>query len=138
MQFWATGKSRTGIVAVVFAVFLTGCGGSGSGSSSSSTHSPAVEESVVNGQTVALSWQAPSRRVNGEQLSYINEIDSYIVRYGQDPGNLDQHAILDGCTSPECYYDIENLAPGTWYFTVQTVDSRGLISSPSQPVSRTI
>jgi len=136
MQFRATGKSRAGIAAVVFAVFLAGCGGSGSGSSSQSS-SPSSEESVSSGQTVSLSWLAPGQRINGEQLSYINDIDGYIVLYGQDPANLGQQVVVE-CNSLNCGYDIKDLAPGTWYFAVQTVDSNGLISAPSQPVSRVI
>lgn len=137
MLFWATGKSRAGIVAVVFAVFLAGCGGAGSDSGSSAQATPPAEESVTSGQTVSLSWLAPGQRINGEQLSYINDIDGYIVLYGQDPGNLDQQVVVD-CHSLNCGYDVNGLAPGTWYFAVQTVDSNGLISSPSQPVSRAI
>lgn len=139
MKFWATGKSRAGIAAVVFAVFLSGCGGSSSGNSASSGSSQpaAVEESVVNGQTVALSWQAPGYRINGDQLSFSKHIDGYIVRYGRNPGDLDQQARVN-CKALDCGYDVEGLAPGTWYFTVQTVDNEGLISAPSQTKSRTI
>ncbi len=133
MQCHATEKSRAGIAAVVFAALLTGCGGSGSGSSSSNS----AEGSTVRGQTVSLSWQAPGQRINGEQIS-LYDIDAYIVRYGRDPDNLDQQAIVDGCSSPQCAYDIKGLASGTWYFAVQTKDVNGLISLPSAPVSRTI
>ncbi|MFL1404594.1 fibronectin type III domain-containing protein [Marinobacter sp. M1N3S26] len=129
MQFNVTGKSRAGIAAVVFAVLLTGCGGSGGGSSS--------EASTVQGQAVSLSWQAPGQRINGEQIS-LYDIDAYIVRYGRDPDKLDQQAVVDGCTSPQCVYDVQGLAPGTWYFAVQTKDVNGLVSLPSEPVSRTI
>ena len=130
MQFRATGKSRAGIAAVAFAALLTGCGGSGGGSSS-------ADDSTVQGQTVSLSWQAPGQRINGEQIS-LYDIDAYIVRYGRDPDNLDQQAIVYGCASPQCVYDIKGLGSGTWYFAVQTKDVNGLISLPSAPVSRTI
>lgn len=137
MQFWATGKSRAAIAAVVFVVFLTGCVSNEADSVSNAQSTPAAEESVSADQTVSLSWLAPGQRINGDQLSYINDIDGYIVRYGQDPDNLDQQVVVD-CHSLNCGYDVNDLAPGTWYFAVQTVDSNGLISSPSQPVSRAI
>lgn len=137
MQFLATGKSRAGIAAVVFAVFLSGCGGAGSDSGSSAQAPPPAEESVATSQTVSLSWLAPGKRINGEQLSYVDEIDGYIVLYGQDPDNLDQQVVVE-CGSLNCGYDVEDLSSGTWYFAVQTVDSNGLVSSPSQPVSRAI
>lgn len=138
MQFRTSGKSHAGIVAALFAAFLAGCGGSGSGSSASSAgQSPSVGESVASQQTVSLSWMAPGQRINGEQLSYTSDIDGYIVLYGQDPENLDRQAVVD-CNALNCGYDISNLSAGTWYFAVQTVDSSGLISSPSQTVSRAI
>ena len=80
---------------------------------------------------------APAKRINGDQLSYISEIDGYVVLYGQDLARLDQQVVVE-CNALDCGYDIEGLASGTWYFAVQTVDSNGLISAPSQPVSRTI
>lgn len=141
MQFYATGKSRTGITAAVIAVVLAACGGPGSGSSSSSDtggQTPSSEDSFnADVQAVSLSWLAPGQRVNGDQISYTSDIDGYIVRYGQDPDNLDQQAVVD-CSSLNCGYSVDDLSTGTWYFAVQTVDSNGLISSPSQPVSRNI
>ena len=158
MQLCATGNSRAGIAAVVFAVFLAGCGGSESSSSASSftgtqtpstetgtqtpsteteSQTPAVEAPVAKAQSVSLSWLAPGERINGEQLSYTDDIGGYIVLYGQDPENLDQQVEVE-CSALNCGYEVENLSAGTWYFAVQTVDSSGLVSAPSEPVSRSI
>lgn len=144
MQFIVTGKSRAGFAAVACAVLLAGCGGSGSGSGSSadtgsesgSNQSTNVEASTTGVQSVSLSWLAPGQRINGEPISFY-DIDGYIVRYGRDPASLDQQVSVD-CEVLSCGYNVDSLAPGTWYFAVQTVDSNGLISSPSQPVSRTL
>lgn len=139
MQLYATGKLQAGFAAIVFAALLTGCGGSSGGGSSSSAGngSAPTQEAIASGQTVSLSWQAPGQRINGEQIS-LYDIDGYIVRFGRDPDNLDQSATVNDCVSPQCSYDIANLAPGTWYFAVQTKDNNGLLSTPSAPVSRTI
>lgn len=143
MQFNATGKSPAGFAAMVAcAVLLVGCGGSGSGSSSGSTsgsssgQSAGVEATQTGASSVSLSWVAPGQRINGDAISFY-DIDGYIVRYGRDPADLDQQATVD-CEVLNCSYAVNGLGAGTWYFAVQTVDSNGLISSPSQPVSRSI
>jgi hypothetical protein len=35
-------------------------------------------------------------------------------------------------------YTIEDLDVGTWYFTIQVQDASGLMSEPSEAVSKTI
>ncbi len=140
MPFFTPGVSRSAIVVVLGAFFLAGCGGSdsGSGATSGGDDGARVAEANSSGEAaVSLSWLAPGQRVNGEQISYQTDIDGYIVRYGKDPSNLSQQAQVD-CRVLECSYKVEGLASGTWYFAVQTVDSTGLISAPSAPVSRAI
>lgn len=129
----AVGSSRAIVAVFVSAVLLAGCGGSSSGSDSASEGQTEV---TANGDAVSLSWLAPDRRINNDQLSYA-DIDGYIVRYGRDPSELDHQARVD-CRSLNCGYEVQGLASGTWYFAVQTVDSNGLVSQPSQPVSQSI
>lgn len=132
--------SKAALSAVLSVVVLAGCGGSGSGSSASSgtaNESYVAEANGSGDEAVYLSWLAPAQRVNGEQLSYQTDIDGYIVRYGQSPSELDQQAVVD-CEVLECGYNVNGLSSGTWYFAVQTVDSNGLVSAPSAPVSRTL
>ncbi|WP_245820311.1 fibronectin type III domain-containing protein [Marinobacter lutaoensis] len=89
-------------------------------------------------KTATLSWLAPDRRVNGEQISP-NELISYTIRYGQDPNNLDQSVVLDDVSGQvSVSYTIEDLDVGTWYFTIQVQDASGLMSEPSEAVSKTI
>ena len=109
-------------VAVAFAgALLTGCGGGGSSGSTAST-APVDSD----------------RRVNGEQISP-NELISYTIRYGQDPNNLDQSVVLDDVSGQvSVSYTIEDLDVGTWYFTIQVQDASGLMSEPSEAVSKTI
>jgi|SRR5690554_2693270 len=131
--------SRTVTVAVALTgVLLTGCGGSdsdsGGASAASGKQTGTVEQNVTTGSEVALSWIAPSKRVNGEQLSYQSEINGYFVLYGRDPGDLD-HQEKVTCKALECGHTIDGLAPGTWYFAVQTLDNAKLVSAPSAPVS---
>ncbi len=131
-------ETRTVAIAVALAGgLLTGCGGSGSdsgGASAAGGQTSVVEQQVTGDSEVVLSWVAPSRRVNGDQLSYQSEINGYIVLYGRNPANLGYHEKVS-CKALECGHTIDGLAPGTWYFAVQTQDSAGLISAPSAPVS---
>jgi len=131
-------ETRTLAIAVTLTgVLLTGCGGSGSdsGGTSAGGGQPGVVEQKVTGDSeVTLSWVAPSRRVNGDQLSYQSEINGYIILYGRNPASLGYYERVS-CKALECGHTIDGLAPGTWYFAVQTQDNAGLVSEPSAPVS---
>lgn len=84
--------------------------------------------------TATLSWTAPFTRQDGSSLS-LAEIDHYIIRYGQNEAQLEQRVEVSGDATS---YQFDNLASGTWYFTIQVVDDQGLISAPSAVVSKTI
>lgn len=128
--------SKAGIAALVFGIVLTGCGGGSSGGSdttgaqgSGNQPTPTVE------RTAALSWNAPAQRQNGDGLK-MGELAGYVVNYGQDPDNLDQTVRINNANTME--YTVEGLGNGTWYFSVQVEDSNGLMSPPSDLVSKSI
>ncbi|ROT98400.1 hypothetical protein EB809_13955 [Marinobacter sp. R17] len=83
---------------------------------------------------VTLSWTAPSTRLDGSSIA-LSEIDHYVINYGQESGNLGQTQNVDAGTTS---YTFDGLASGTWYFTVQTVDSSDRISPPSEEVSQEV
>jgi hypothetical protein len=136
--------SKAWIAALVLGIALAGCGG---GSSSDSGSKAATNSGVLqnSGQTsdsqqsikraAALSWNAPLERQNQETLK-MAELSGYVISYGQDPANLDQTVRVDNASTME--YTVENLADGTWYFSVQVEDNNGLISPPSDLVSKNI
>lgn len=135
---------QAGIAAVVFAFALTGCGGGGSGSTSGvpvndsqTGEEPAAEQSRQTGESlsVEITWVAPSFRKDGSGLS--GEISGYIVRYGRDASEL-EFAEASDCVAVSCGVDLYDLEPGIWYFSVQTVDTDGLTSEPSDLASKTI
>ena len=66
----------------------------------------------------------------------MGELAGYVVNYGQDPGNLDQTVRINNANTME--YTVEDLGNGTWYFSVQVEDSNGLMSPPSDLVSKSI
>ncbi|MFO7528103.1 MAG: fibronectin type III domain-containing protein [Marinobacter sp.] len=121
------------IAAAFLGALLTGCGG---GSSSSETSS---QGAIGNGDSKALlSWTAPSTRVNGDGIS-MGELDSYIIRYGQDADNLTEQVVIsDAAEDATMSYTVGGLSQGTWYFSIQVQDTSGLLSPPSAIVSKTI
>lgn len=127
--------SKAWIAAFLVGIALTGCGG---GSSSDSGSSSGVSQSSGSPQSVqrsaALSWNAPFQRQNNETLE-MYELAGYVISYGQNPENLDKTVYVDDAYTME--YTVENLSDGTWYFTVQAEDDSGLMSPPSELVSKT-
>ena len=84
--------------------------------------------------SVTVLWTAPATRADGSSIS-LSEIDSYRVNYGISSGALSQSVSVP---SDETSYTFKELSSGTWYFNVQVIDLNGLISEPSNVVSRTI
>lgn len=122
--------SKAWIAALFIGVILTGCGG---GSSNGTSASGAIGDSGA--RSADLSWNAPMTRVNEESLS-MGELSGYIISYGKDPENLTETVRINGADTME--YTVTNLDNGTWYFAIQVEDVDGLLSEPSQPVSKTI
>jgi hypothetical protein len=54
-----------------------------------------------------------------------------MVPYGQNRAALDQQLQVG---SGDMRYEFAGLASGTWYFSVQIVDTNGLTSAPSSVV----
>ncbi|MBZ0333329.1 fibronectin type III domain-containing protein [Marinobacter sp. AL4B] len=69
----------------------------------------------------------------------MGELDKYVIRYGQNIEDLNEEIVLEEAESyAEMSHTVESLGTGTWYFTIQVQDKQGLISEPSEPVSKTI
>lgn len=82
--------------------------------------------------SATLNWQPPTERTDGSALT---NLQGYRIYYGNSPGNYSNTVnVSNGLTS----YVIENLSGGTWYFVMTAVDSAGLESARTNPVSKTI
>lgn len=117
--------SKAGIAAIALTTLLTGCGGGSTSAGSTLSGSKAA----------SLSWTAPATRVNGQGLA-MGELKGYIIRYGQDPGNLSRTITINDASTMD--YTVSNLSQGSWYFSIMVVDLDGLVSAPSDVVSKTI
>jgi hypothetical protein len=83
--------------------------------------------------SATISWLPPTQRINGAPLT---NLAGYQIRYGREPGALNNTIQLNnpGLTR----YLVESLTPGTWYFALVAVDSRGLTSGISAIKPKTI
>ena len=90
---------------------------------------------VVQGSPGAatLDWVPPAVNSDGTPLT---DLAGYTIRYGTNPGTLDQVIEIKnpGITS----YVLDNLAPATWYFAISSVNSEGVESQTTGVVWTTI
>lgn len=126
-------KMSTAWAAAFFiGVVLTGCGGGSSGSSGSES---TAQSQQAGERSASLSWNAPATRANGDGIR-MGELSGYVISYGQNPEELSEAVRIDDASVMD--YTISNLDNGTWYFTIQVEDVDGLVSTPSEQVSKTI
>lgn len=93
-----------------------------------------TEPAPAEDGSVTLTWTAPLTRMDGSSIA-LSEIDFYTINYGQDVNSLQQSQDVGG---EQTSYTFEGLTSGTWYFTIKVVDTDGLSSPPSSPVSTQI
>lgn len=111
---------------------LTGCGG---GSSSGSGTESASQDQQVGARSASLNWNAPATRANGDGIK-MGELSGYVISYGKDPDELSEAVRIDSASVMD--HTISNLDNGTWYFRIRVEDVDGLVSAPSEQVSKTI
>lgn len=99
------------------------------------TSLPAFSITVAQIQLGAatLTWQPPTENTDG---SPITDLAGYRVRYGRDPAQLSEIQSIPnpGITTAV----VENLARGTWYFSVSAFNRDGLESDPSNLAQTTV
>src|SRR5688500_5492558 len=86
-----------------------------------------------SGPGVALSWNVPTRTVDGETLQ---DLTGYRIHYGTN-----QNALVNSIevqSSGSNAFSVQNLRPGTYYFAVRAVSASGAESELSNIISRTV
>ena len=111
------------------------CVVSNSGSSAtSSTASLNVAAAVTTG-SAQITWTAPTTRADGSSLTN-TDISGYKL-YESDTAGGTMSPVAD-LTSSETSVVVSDLAVGTHYFTMTTIDTNGMESAQSQAFSVTI
>jgi nitrite reductase/ring-hydroxylating ferredoxin subunit len=84
-------------------------------------------------RTVRLSWSPPTLNTDGSPLTDLAE---FRVFYGQVSGRYD-YSLRTGSPTITAM-EIQGLTPGTWYFSVKAVTSRGVESDFSREANKTL
>lgn len=118
------------------ALAISACGGGSSSSGPPVTTVPPPPPPPAPAPSTGaatLSWTPPTTRADG---SPIGELAGYRFLYGQASGEYERVEEIGnpGITR----YVIDGLGPGTWYFAIQSMTSDGLVSAPSEEVSKSI
>jgi len=145
--------SRRGIYfcAAVLGLALSGCGGGGgapagsaavaavsqnnsSGSSSSgSSSSSSTSLPAASSAAITLNWTPPTENTDGTALT---NLSGYDIHYGTASGNYTQSISVSNAGIAT--YVVDNLTPGTYYFSVAAVNTSGTESPMSSEVSATV
>jgi hypothetical protein len=135
---WATFSTSTGLLSGTPAAANAGAYSNivisvsdGKASTSLTAFNISVNQ-VANGRAT-ISWTPPATNTDGTALT---NLAGYRVSYGTSATALTKVAQV--ATTGVTNTLIENLSPGTWYFTVKAYTSSGTESSNSALVSKTI
>jgi hypothetical protein len=116
-------------------LMLVGCGGGGgSDTSKNISDVPAQEQPVDVDSAAQLSWTYPSKRADGSDLD-LPEIATFRIYHTTDDDNFEESFEVNG---DETALIVEDLSEGEHYFAITVVDTNGLESDFSEPVSKTI
>lgn len=111
---------------------LSGCGGGGSGAAGAVASNDSATPTGNDGG-VTLDWMPPTENTNGSALT---NLAGYNIHYGTSSGDYTQTVSV---SNPGlATYVVDNLTPGTYYFSVGAVNSQGVESPLSPEVSATV
>lgn len=101
--------------------------------SPSSVSSASAAPPTASTGAVTLNWTPPTENTDGTPLT---DLTGYDIYYGTSSGNYTQTITV---SNPGiATYVVDNLSPGTYYFSVTAVSSAGAQSPLSPEVSTTV
>ena len=116
---------------------LSGCGGGGSGATGGATTSQATSSGsslpTASSSAVTLNWTPPTENTDGTPLT---NLSGYDIHYGTSSGNYTQSISVSNAGIAT--YVVDNLTPGTYYFSVAAVNAAGTESPMSGEVSASV
>lgn len=80
---------------------------------------------------VTLTWTAPTERTDGSPLT---NLAGFKIYFGASEHDL--RYVIDVADAGARSWVVEDLTPGTWYFAANAVDTDGLESAKTSPVSK--
>ncbi len=136
---------------LLISTLLAACGGGGGGGSDNATpptpgnnNSATPPPSNQNGggstppkASATLSWNIPSARTNGDPLQ-LSEINGYEIYYFLEGTPSDQGEVVSINDPSTTNYTTPALDPGTYYFSIVSIDSSGLHSDLADYITITI
>ena len=130
--------SRLGVyfcAATALALALSACGGGGGSSGTATSQAASTNGNLPSGSggAVTINWQAPTQNTDGSSLT---DLSGYAIHYGTKSGSYTQSVPV---SNPGiATYVVDNLTPGTYYFSVAAVNSEGTESQLSSEVKATV
>lgn len=112
---------------------LSACGGGGGGSGASPSQASSGGNLPTSNSAVTLNWAPPTENTDGSPLT---NLSGYEIYYGTASGNYTQSVSVGNAGLAT--YVVDNLSPGTYYFTVSAVNADGTQSPMSSEVSATV
>ena len=85
--------------------------------------------------SIELTWDIPESREDGSDLS-LGEINGYVIAYGTDVNNLSSQLVVEGASNTMT--QLLDLASGTYYFAIATVDSDDVQGAYSSVIQQSI
>jgi hypothetical protein len=110
------------LIAIIISVH--GCGGGGGSGNN-------INSSTGSSNSATLTWDAPTTNADGTPLI---DLACYKIYYGTSSRNYTFSLDVGKATT----FKIDNLSPGTYYFSVAAYDTSGNESGYSNEVSKTI
>jgi hypothetical protein len=134
------------LLASLIITSLFGCGGGGgaanldasiSSNGDQTVTSSNGDQTVTEGVGLTLAWDAPTTNTDGSSLNPATDLSQYNIYYGT--ASLTYTTVVN-LTNPGTTTITKtlNLSPGTYYFSVTTVDTSGQESNYSNEVMKTI
>jgi hypothetical protein len=80
-----------------------------------------------------LSWSPPQQNTDGSQLT---DLAGYRVYTGTDPSSLKM--VADLAWAGYLWVQLNDLVPGTWYFSIRSYNSAGVESDFAPLVSKSV
>jgi hypothetical protein len=131
--------SRLGVYVCAVAALgfaLSGCGGGGgagpagtASTSQAAANTPNGNPPTASSGAVTLNWTAPTENTDGSPLT---DLSGYDIHYGTKSGDYTQSITV---SNPGlATYVVDNLTPGTYYFSVSAVNSEGTESPLSSEI----